>query len=91
KAGGFFQLAGQLVFVEHSPPECLHFFGDCRELIAGFGQKVGGRQCLRVFRGRAQRLRILLRLAPSAAHACDDHLLKLLELPVQETVNTHLF
>ena len=43
KAGGVCQLAGQLVFIEHSPPECLHLFGDCRELIAGLGQKVGGR------------------------------------------------
>ena len=44
-----------------------------------------------MLRGGAQRLRILFRLRPSAAHACDDHLLKLLELPVQEAVNTHLF
>ena len=43
KAGGVCQLAGQLVFIEHSPPECLHLFGDCRELIEGLGQKVGGR------------------------------------------------
>lgn len=70
-----------------SPP-----FGDCRELIAGLGQK--GRRVGKVsgvLRGGAQRLRILFRLRPSAAHACDDHLLKLLELPVQEAVNTHLF
>ena len=44
-----------------------------------------------MLRGGAQRLRILFRFRPSVAHACDDHLLKLLELPVQEAVNTHLF